>query len=685
MQRKLLFALAALGFSSIITQVLLLREFLNVFSGNELVIGIILANWMLLTGIGSYVANLFEPGRRQLIILQSMVAVLPFLEILSVRFLRVIAFEPGVMVGLQGIMVSSFAILLPYCLVNGYIFSIASRILKGKEAIGRAYSFDSLGMLVGGCAFSFVLIFFLNAFQIVAILFAMNMTAVVMLSSVRKEPRVPIIIVIALVFLAGFFGGKWLDLKSTEFLFPQQELVKVEDSRYGRIVVTNTAGQANVFEDGMLLYSENDTMAAETVHYAMAQNPKAKSVLVVSGWMPAISQELMKYNLSIIDYVELDPLLVRLQQFSPKVRAIAADARQYIRQQHGRYDTIILNLPDPQSAQLNRLYTIEFFREAKRALTANGIMMTSSSASEDYMSPEERRLNAALYTTLKKAFSHILVIPGDRNYFLASDAELTYDIAARLKDIETKYVNKYYLAGQLTQDRIDYVDRAVTAPAQVNQDFKPIAYSYYFQYWLRHFGFNVFFAVMAIGVLLLLYLTRLKAIEFTIFTTGFFASAVEIIAIISFQIVYGNAYYQIGIIVTLFMAGAATGSYLLSRTRGTKIGLQHIERMIVAYLAAFALILFGLSTFTVSSQLVAAMFLLLAFTAGLLAGAQFSLATGMAKASIAKHLYTADLVGASLGALLVSATLIPWLGLINVLWLVAILKLVSMAILRSHA
>jgi len=57
----------------------------------------------------------------------------------------------------------------------------------------------------------------------------------------------------------------------------------------------------------------------------------------------------------------------------------------------------------------------------------------------------------------------------------------------------------------------------------------------------------------------------------------------------------------------------------------------------------------------------------------------------MAKASIAKHLYTADLVGASLGALLVSATLIPWLGLINVLWLVAILKLVSMAILRSHA
>ena len=46
-----------LGSTSIIAQVILLREFLSVFSGNELVIGLVLANWMILTGLGAYLGQ----------------------------------------------------------------------------------------------------------------------------------------------------------------------------------------------------------------------------------------------------------------------------------------------------------------------------------------------------------------------------------------------------------------------------------------------------------------------------------------------------------------------------------------------------------------------------------------------------------------------------------------------------
>jgi len=35
-------------------QIILLREFMFVFGGNELIIGVILANWMVLTGIGAF-------------------------------------------------------------------------------------------------------------------------------------------------------------------------------------------------------------------------------------------------------------------------------------------------------------------------------------------------------------------------------------------------------------------------------------------------------------------------------------------------------------------------------------------------------------------------------------------------------------------------------------------------------
>ena len=53
MRRRLFFAILVMGFSGIVVQILLLREFLVVFSGNELAIGIILANWLILEAFGS--------------------------------------------------------------------------------------------------------------------------------------------------------------------------------------------------------------------------------------------------------------------------------------------------------------------------------------------------------------------------------------------------------------------------------------------------------------------------------------------------------------------------------------------------------------------------------------------------------------------------------------------------------
>ncbi|HTY57959.1 MAG TPA: hypothetical protein VMF59_04040, partial [Bacteroidota bacterium] len=50
-------AVAALGMTSLTTQVILLREFVSVFQGNELVIGAVLASWMMLTGAGAFLGR----------------------------------------------------------------------------------------------------------------------------------------------------------------------------------------------------------------------------------------------------------------------------------------------------------------------------------------------------------------------------------------------------------------------------------------------------------------------------------------------------------------------------------------------------------------------------------------------------------------------------------------------------
>ena len=60
-QRAIFISVTCLGMSSLMTQIVTLREFMNILAGNELVIGLVIANWLLLTGCGSYLAVL-PPG-----------------------------------------------------------------------------------------------------------------------------------------------------------------------------------------------------------------------------------------------------------------------------------------------------------------------------------------------------------------------------------------------------------------------------------------------------------------------------------------------------------------------------------------------------------------------------------------------------------------------------------------------
>ncbi|NNJ96632.1 MAG: hypothetical protein HKP12_05680, partial [Gammaproteobacteria bacterium] len=55
MKKRFSVALLVKGFSGLVAQILLLRELLIVFAGNELSIGIVLANWLILGAFGAYV------------------------------------------------------------------------------------------------------------------------------------------------------------------------------------------------------------------------------------------------------------------------------------------------------------------------------------------------------------------------------------------------------------------------------------------------------------------------------------------------------------------------------------------------------------------------------------------------------------------------------------------------------
>jgi spermidine synthase len=679
-----------------------MREFLNVFHGNELVFGIILANWMALLGIGAYLGKFGKKIKNKInvfIYSQITIAFLPFLLIFLIRSLRTFVLLPGVMPDLFQIFFSTLLILAPYCLLSGFLLTLACSVFSPKrneKQIGMVYFIDNIGDILGGVLFSFVFVFLLNHFQASYVVMLMNLFAAFLLSNFTKNKSLKGFVFLLIICSFSFFLFDF-DKETTKLMFPNQELIEYKSSIYGKVVITKIGEQLNFFENGLPLFSTENTIAnEEVVHYAMVQHENPKHVLLISGGVAGTIDEILKYNVESIDYVELDPSVIELgKKYTDnldreKLNIIRGDAHFFIKNSKKKYDVIIIDLPDPSTAQVNRFYTIEFFKELKNILNDDGVVSLSLSSSINYLNLETIKLNSVIYNTLSKEFKNVIVIPGDENFFIASDSNLTYNISARIKEkgIKTLYVNENYLSGKLSKDRIDYVINSIREEkVEVNHDFTPVAYYYHILYWLSHFEINIIPFLVILLALIILSLLKMDAFSFSISTTGFTASSLEVALLLAFQVLYGYVYYNIGIIISAFMIGLAVGAYKMNKwlERKAKKDFVRLEFLIFFYSILLPLIIIFLSSLKNTEIIMLAsqtLFPLLTFTIALLVGMEFPLASklhlkGKDIEGTASLLYASDLIGACLGALLSSALLIPLLGLINVCFLVGALNLVS--------
>jgi spermidine synthase len=525
-----------------------------------------------------------------------------------------------------------------------------------------------------------------------------------------------------LALAAGVAAFVWLvhsDALSTALQFPSQNVLFRGNSPYGRLVVTEAGGQTNFIENGIAVVSTpNIEQVEETTHYAMAQRPDARRVLLVSGGVAGVAKEILKYNVAGVDCVELDPLVIETgrrflpEHFAdPRIHVIATDARQFVRQTTNRYDVVILALPDPSTAQLNRFFTVEFFSGVKRVLADGGVLSFALGRYENYVSPELAQLLASAHRSLKPSFASILALPGGRVFFLASDGPLFGDIAARVEaqGVPTKLVNRHYLDAMLTADRMADIQRAVSQPAALNRDFSPMLYFYHLRHWMSQFTLS-FGALQAVLLLLLLvYLIRLRGPALVLFASGFAGSALEVVLLLAFQVLCGSVYHQVGVIVTVFMAGLALGALMANRSLDGRDALPRVLadrqvgptwrmgggvkclRYLAFAIAALALLLPALlfslnrlSSAVPAFVVIQAVIALLTLILAVLVGAQFPLANRLqfdGTATGVSRLYTADFVGASLGALLASTLLIPLIGVTGVCLLTAALNALAGGVL----
>ena len=525
-----LLALFALGFSCVMTQLALMRELLAAFSGNEMVLGVVLGLWLLLMGTGAWVGGLSARLPHPAAILAFLLtgtAILPPAQIFLARALRNVVFVRGADVGVTETLGGAFVLLLPYCLAAGCALSLGCAILareQGALGAGRGYVADSAGSLAGGLLFSLVLV---RSWDHIAILLWPALLSLVAVAVLNRKLCLPagglaLALLAAVVFLDP-------DGLSTRLQYRQQHLVERANSPYGKLLLAQSKGQLDFIENGVpLISTRDDQHLEETVHYALAQRPDARRVLLVSGGISGTAREILKYPVSRVDYVELDPLILELGQkhlpenlADPRIHLFNTDGRLFIKQEAAMllkqargarriagYDVIILDLPAPATAQLNRFYTVEFLAEAKQALAANGVVSFSLGRYENYVSRDLARLLASAERTVRTSFKNTLAIPGSRVFFLASDGPLFADIASRLeaRQVRTRLVNRHYLDAMLAPDRMADLARAVAEPAAINRDFSPILYFYHLRHWMSQFNlrFGPLQAVAPAGAWLLL-------------------------------------------------------------------------------------------------------------------------------------------------------------------------------------
>jgi len=764
MKKTIIFSIIVLGLSSIIGQLILIRELTISFFGNEFFIGWILFSWLFWVGIGSLFLNKIfttTPKFGVVVVCQILIAIFLPLEIFLARFSRTILAGPtGQIPNLLPAILYSFFILAPLCLILGLQFNIISRFWKSvfpknelSQILGKAYLLEALGFIFGGLVFSYVLIF-INEFQAASILAFINLLGCLFIVFLNKKqnPILKLVVIILIIFFVGILiFSKDINNKTNTLRYPNQKLIEVKNSLYGNIAVSQTKDQYNLYESGLLVETSKEEFSTEEIaHFSLLFHRDPQKLLLIGNGINGTLKEILKHWPNKVFYLELDPMMIDLAKKyaslenqdilkDETIKIISADARNYFKKNPNLFDAIIISLPNPSTALINRFYTEDFFKEIKHHLYAGGIFAIKLSLSPNYFGPEIENLDASIFKALEKVFPSVLILPEDNHLFISSLDKIDYDywpLFSRIiiRNIKTNFINEAYLKYRLNNDRIKTLLSGLeNNRAQINQDQKPIGYYYNFVYWtsifypklakflqvltkIKFWWVIIFIIILGFWVLTLsgfrarsghglpdrvgeererdpeaASLGRPKKawgnaqnlLPIVMAVAGFSLMATEIIIIFGFQVFYGYLYYKISLIITFLMAGMALGAWLAMKKIKSKINyLIIIQSLIVIF---FLLILVGFYLLFENppkpSLLIEIIFLISVALIGGLVGFEFPIINKLYlenKNDTRKTgiIYGVDLIGSCLGASLISIFFIPIFGIFQTIIFIAIINFV---------
>ena len=736
MKKPLIFSAILLkGFSCVIAQTLLIRELLIVFYGNELTFGIILSVWLISGALGSgFIGNLFKNPEnivRPYCLFQVLLSLWLPVAIILIRTSRtLLGVSFAEVLGIGSIVAIAALSLSLLALSDGAMFNIGFRLVSKvagaqESSVAKIYLLESLGIIIGGITFTFVLLAVFNSFQIAFLIAGLNLFLCGLF--LMRDKNVWLRVGAWVLFLNALglcFQSQALQKMTLARQWQKKNIVVDENSVYGNIAVSKDFSQYTIFYDGLPTISiptPETYFTEDFIHIPLLAKKNIENVLLVGNAVGGLLTEALKYPLKKIVYVELDPVFIRVLKSLPdpttekelkdaRVDIESTDGRNYIKNTRERFDAVFVNTGLPTSLAINRYYTVEFFDRVLGVLKRDGIAVFKTWGSLAYLSDEVKKINASLLKTLLNVFPYVEAVPGDGfNIFIASQEKINLDVDVLVDNwkglgLKTHLINPEYLALRLQKPYHDWFYDGLKSEmknAPVNQDLRPIGLTEGLSLYYSQFSkkipkvFSGFKKVkpgpLTAGLILFFIIwrqfcgqknIRTRTLNFTVLSTGLFAMSIQIIVLFLFQSLLGYLFQWLAILTTSFMAGASLGAYYANK----RIKVLSEYKILSAVEIALPLItaVFILLACRVSVRW---LFSLVSISAGMLVGLELPMIYHIyvktadplktVSSKVAGRLYCLDLIGACLGALVAPLVLIPSCGILPTTFILCLMKTIN--------
>ena len=390
-------ALFATGLSGIVAEYVL-STLATYFLGDSVFQWTMIVSIMLFSmGLGSRISKYLLKNLLQKFIL------IEFTLSLLVAFVSVITYLSAAFIGIEAIVIYSLSIIVG--LMIGLEIPLVIRLNDQYEAlrsnISSAMENDYYGSLLGGVFFAFVGLPYLGLTYTPFVLGSINFLVAIALlfmlwNQMNQKMRVQLagsaLLVILAISIGSLYAKQIIDFGENQRY--ADKVIFTEQTPYQRITITQSNGEFWLFINGNQQLSTIDEIMYHEplVHPVMALSPTPKHILVLGGGDGGAVREILKYpQVEKITLVDLDPAMTRLGQEYPllvemnqnamnheKLEIINTDGYNFLEDTKHFFDAIIIDLPDPKSIELGRLYSYEFYRLCYRQLRPHGLIITQA-------------------------------------------------------------------------------------------------------------------------------------------------------------------------------------------------------------------------------------------------------------------------------------------------------------------